>query len=121
MIALLKRGYNLKFMPAKISKRFGKSSVRPIADGLSTLVLIVRLISLFDPLRIMLPVSIFLFGLGVVYQLVSSIIYGVDIDDLTILLCLSGVLVFVLALVVDQISVLRRESPVRDRRKRDEK
>ena len=121
MIALLKRGYNLKFLPATVNKRFGKSSVRPISDGTSTLILIVRLIALFDPLRIMLPVSIFLFTLGAVYQIVSFIIYGLNIYDLTVLLCLSGVLVFVLALVVDQISALRRESTFRDHIDKDDK
>ena len=88
-------------------KRRGKSSVRQLRHGSQVLLLIVRLIALFSPLRIFLNVSLFLFGLGLVYQIEEIIRRGWHIVNGALLLIITSLLVFLFGLIADQISGLR--------------
>lgn len=109
LVALTQLGANIKYCSVTLEPRIGKSSVRQIRDGLQTLLLLMRLIILFNPMRILLPVGAGVFGLGVLYQLVGFVVYGPDISDTTTLLVVTGLIIFVLALMTDQISALRRD------------
>jgi glycosyltransferase involved in cell wall biosynthesis len=112
LVALLKLDYQVRFVPVTTEKRIGNSAVRQFRDGLQTLMLVLHLIVLFDPLRIILPVAAGLFGAGVIIQIITSISHGWDINQLTIILCISGLILFVMALIADQLSALRREMSV---------
>ena len=60
-LAMFKEGYNVAYLPIVVHPRTaGKSSVR-VADGFNTLLLIIRIIALFDPLKVFLPTSALLF------------------------------------------------------------
>ena len=109
LVALIKMGYLVRFAPIKVSRRLGKSTVRQIRDGFYTILLILRLITLFEPLRIMLPLGAGLFLLGSLYQTIGFFVYGWDILDTTVFLCLSGIIILTMGLVADQVSALRRE------------
>lgn len=108
-ITLLKQGYKIKYIPIKTKKREGKSSVKAIKDGIETIMLILRLITLFDPMRVYLPVSfICIFG-AFIYQIMNIISYGFHIVGGTIIAFLIGVLIFLFGLLADQVSSLRLE------------
>ena len=109
LVGLIKMGYVVHFAPVMVSRRLGKSTVRQMRDGFYTILLILRLITLFEPLRIMLPLSAGLILLGAAYQIISFFLYGWDIIDTTVLLCLSGVIILAMGLIADQVSALRRE------------
>jgi len=109
LIALIKMGYNVSLVPVTANQRIGKSTVHQVKDGFNTILLILRLITLFDPLRIMLPFSAFFFTVGVIYQLFSFAVYGFDLNKLTVLLWIFSIIIFLVALVADQIGALRRE------------
>jgi len=109
LIALIKMGYNVYLSPVTINRRIGNSSVHQVKDGLNTILLILRLITLFDPFRIMLPFSAFFFTVGLIYQLTSFAVYGFDLNKLTVLLWIFSIIIFLVALVADQIGALRRE------------
>jgi glycosyltransferase involved in cell wall biosynthesis len=51
-LAFLKEGYNIGYVPIVATPRVGKSAVNPISDGFNAVLLIVRIIALFDPLRV---------------------------------------------------------------------
>jgi len=109
-LALIKEGYEVGYIPIIASKRMGKSrsSVRPIRDGIQTLILIIRIITLFDPLKVFLPISVF-FGLfGGMYLIYGIIIYR-DIPDTAMSLILTGIVIFLVGILADQISNLRRQ------------
>ena len=109
LVALIKMGYLVRFAPVTVSQRLGKSTVRQVRDGFYTILLILRLITLFEPLRIMLPLGAGLFGLGSLYQVAFFFIIGWNIIDATVFLCLSGVIILAMGLIADQVSALRRE------------
>lgn len=105
-LAFLKGGFEIRYVPITTSKREGKSTVR-VKDGLNSLLLILRIVNLFSPLRLFLPISLVLLLVGIPFGL-HNIITG-DITDTTILLFLSSLLIFSVGLLADQMANIRRE------------
>lgn len=108
-LAFLKDGLNVNYAPIKINKRQGgKSLVRP-ADALRMFLLILRIILLFSPLRIFLPISFLLF-LGTLASLAYDVfLRPLNITEPTILLFISSLLTFFFGLLADQVAAIRRE------------
>src|SRR6476469_7668235 len=68
-LAFLKAGYNVQFVPIKARKGTGRSNTKIIRDGTRAVVIIMRMITLFAPMKIFLPISLVLFLLGLIYGL----------------------------------------------------
>jgi len=105
-VALLKDGYNINYVPIKVNKRQGKSTLR-FFDGFRVLLSIIRLIMIFSPLRIFIPASLSVLMVGGYLMVVDMI--NLNIQDITILVILAGMLIFFFGLIVDQIAHIRRE------------
>jgi glycosyltransferase involved in cell wall biosynthesis len=88
-------------------RKSGKSQVK-IKHGINTLLLIVRLIVIFDPLKFFLPVTGYSLLLGII-SIIASIFTSRTIGKNYIFFFLFGVLVFILGLLSEQISTLRKE------------
>jgi len=63
-LALISNNYRVKFTPISYNKRTGSSKIRPVRDTLNFLQLIIRMIVYFNPLKVFLPTSLFLFLAG---------------------------------------------------------
>jgi len=112
-MAFMNMGYSVEYLPIQVKKRVGKSTVKQLKHGSSTLLLILRLMVLFNPLRVFLPVSFFLIGLGTVYQIGFGIYTYVQKGKIVIfqgsmLLLVTGLLIFFFGLMTDQISEVRK-------------
>lgn len=99
----------VRWVPITTRKRIGKSSVRQLRDGFGTLLLMVRLVTLFEPLKIFLPASIALLLGGVASGVYDVLFYQSGLADTTVLLLITALLVFFFGLICDQISAVRRE------------
>ncbi|MFC2010277.1 glycosyltransferase family 2 protein [Chloroflexota bacterium] len=106
-LALIKESYNLKYIPIKTSERVGTSKIRLFRDGFRFIMLILRTIVLFDPMKVFLPVSAILFVVGFAYLLYGLILY-LNVSDTSILLIISSLIVFFFGLLADQISLMRK-------------
>jgi glycosyltransferase involved in cell wall biosynthesis len=108
-LAMFKDGYNVAYIPITVRPRMaGKSSVR-VADGFNTLLLIIRIIALFDPLKVFLPASALLFAAGVLYSVLDSLAFGrLNIAAGAVILFVSAVMVFMFGILADQVSAIRR-------------
>lgn len=110
-IAFMNMGFNVGYEPILVSKRVGKSTVKQIRHGSQTLMLILRLIVLFNPLKVFLPVSFAIFTCGLIYEVYAGILTHVDPPKLipgAFFMMLTGVMIFFFGLVVDQISEMRK-------------
>lgn len=109
-LALFKEGYNIAYVPITTTPRIGTSTVHPIRDGLNTLMLIIRIIALFDPLRVFAPTSAVLFLLGIAYWL-ADILWRqrLNIPSGAIILILASIIIFMFGILADQVSAIRRE------------
>jgi len=100
-------GYNIKFIPIKDRPRVGGvSKVTIIKDGMRFTGLILRMISLFNPLKIFLPISVSLLFFGFLWSLRSFLMLS-EISSLGTMIVLSGILVFIFGMLADQIAETR--------------
>jgi len=106
-MTLLNRGYNINFVPIEVNKRTGKSTVS-INSGFDTFILILRLAALFNPLRFFLPASMVIAAVGVIWGIPYALRgFGVSIGAL--LAIMTGIQLFFIGILCDQISQLRLE------------
>ena len=106
-LAFLKEGLSINYVPIEINKRQGgKSTVKP-SDGFRVFMLILRIIMLFSPLRIFLPVSLVLLAVGSIGLIIDIIL--LNISEGTIFVLIASMLIFFFGLIADQIASIRRE------------
>lgn len=108
-LAFIKAGYNVTFIPIEVQPRVGVSKIRLARDGARFLLILVKVITLFSPLRIFLPLSGGSLLLGLAYGLWQVFEKG-RIPNGAVLLLMFGVMVFLVGLVSEQISSLRAET-----------
>lgn len=106
-LALFTRGYDIRYVPIRVQKRIGKSTVS-LSTGLSTIILILRIAALFEPLRIFLPISFLTGAVGILWG-VPYLLSGRGISIGALLALVTALMVFFLGLLCDQISQLRLE------------
>ncbi len=107
-LVLLREGYDVNFVPIIVKRRIGKSTVRPIKDGLDTALLVVRLTTLLDPFRVFGPVSLVFFVFGIVWA-GRYLAQGLGLSALSLFMLFSSVMIFFFGLLADQVASLRRE------------
>jgi glycosyltransferase involved in cell wall biosynthesis len=107
-LAFIKAGYSVAFEPIKARQRTGQSKIRLARDGAKFLMIIFKIVTLFSPLRIFLPISIASFAVGAGY-LAWTIGTQRHVTNSSVLLILFAVVVFLVGLVSEQISALRFE------------
>jgi glycosyltransferase involved in cell wall biosynthesis len=108
-IAMLREDYDVEYSPITTEDRRGRaSSVNILKDGFYTLMLILRMIVLFSPLRFFLPLSMLLILAGVLYA-GFFVVTSMDIPDGSILAIVSGIIIFFFGILADQIAAIRRE------------
>ena len=107
-LAFIKAGYNVTFIPIEAQARVGHSKIRLSRDGMGFLMILLRVITIFSPLKIFLPISLAAFTLGAGYA-VYTIIDERHITNSSVLLITLAVIVFLVGLVSEQISAMRSE------------
>jgi glycosyltransferase involved in cell wall biosynthesis len=109
-LAFIKAGYSVKFEPVEAVARQGSSKIRLGPDGARFLLIVLKVITIFSPLKIFLPVSLATFALGAAYAL-WTIATQSHVTNSSVLLILMSVVFFLVGLVSEQISSLRFERP----------
>lgn len=105
-LAFLKAGYNVAFEPIQARMRVGKSKIKFARDGAKFFLILLKVVTIFSPLRVFVPVSLLAFVLGVTYG-VWTVIQDSRIPNGAVLLLMFSVVVFLVGLVSEQISTLR--------------
>lgn len=107
-LAFIKAGYNVGFEPIEARQRVGTSKIKFASDGAKFLMIIFKIVTLFSPLRVFLPISAASFVLGCAYAIWTIAMHS-KIPNGAVLLILFAVVVFLVGLVSEQISALRFE------------
>jgi glycosyltransferase involved in cell wall biosynthesis len=111
-LAFIKAGYNVTFEPIEARQRVGRSKIRFARDGVKFFLILLKVITIFSPLRIFVPISAGSFVLGAVYGAYTAAVHG-RIPNGAVLLILFAVVVFLVGLVSEQISSLRVDGSAR--------
>jgi glycosyltransferase involved in cell wall biosynthesis len=102
-LAFFKSGYDIKYVPIHTIGRTGTSKIKPFRDGFRFIMLIIRTIVLFDPLKVFLPASVLLFAASILYFLFTF----PNISDASLMFAVAGIMIFFFGLLADQIASLR--------------
>jgi len=108
-LAFLKEGYTIGTIPIVVEERVGRASnVKFFKDGGKTIMLILRIIMLFNPLKIFLPSSLIIILAGFSFGLYGYLMTE-RFSNGAIVLTILGMFLFFIGLVADQISILNRK------------
>ncbi len=107
-LSFVRAGYNVCFEPVSARQREGHSKVRLARDGVKFFLILLRVMTIFSPMRIFLPVSGAALVLGIAYGVWTAFTRG-RIPNGAVLLIMFSVIVFLVGLVSEQISALRRQ------------
>jgi glycosyltransferase involved in cell wall biosynthesis len=107
-LAFFKEGYTIGTLPIEVKERVGRrSNVKMVKDGSKTMLLLFRVIMLFNPLKIFFPVSIVTSLLGFGWG-VFGFILAKRFPNTALILVILGMFIFFIGLIADQIALLNR-------------
>lgn len=105
-MAFFRAGYRVGYLPIKASRRLGRGShIKPLRDGMRFLLIIFKIATLYSPLKIFLPISAAFFLLGLAHY-VQTFLASHTFTNMSALLFVTSMLVFLIGLVSEQITTL---------------
>ena len=107
-LAFMKAGHSVRFEPVDAAQRQGISKIRLGSDGIGFFLILLKVITIYSPLRIFLPVSVAAFLIGALYA-IWTIATQSHVTNSSVLLIVLSVVIFLVGLVSEQISSLRFE------------
>jgi glycosyltransferase involved in cell wall biosynthesis len=108
-LGVLRTGRSLKYIPIRArTRRSGKSGIRIFRDGARFFMIIIRICTLYSPMRVFLPVSLTLALLGLINYAFTFFTQG-RFTNMSALLLINSVMIFMMSLISEQICQLRFE------------
>ena len=112
-LSLIRSGHSVTFIPIVAKKREGKSKMKLLKDGVRFLLIMLKIVTLYSPFRVFLPVSVGFFGIGVAYYIYTFITTH-RFTNMSALLTSNGIIIFMMALIAEQIAQLRLDKTEED-------
>jgi glycosyltransferase involved in cell wall biosynthesis len=114
-LGVLRGGMSVKYVPIKMRKRkTGKSNLKIVHDGVRFFMIITKICTLYSPMRVFLPVSFLMFMLGVINYLYTFIMRS-RFTNMSVFLFVTGIIIFMMSLISEQICQMRFERRATDR------
>lgn len=104
-MAFFRSGFPVAYVPIHAGKREGVSHIKILKDGTRFFIIILKIGALFSPMRLFLPVSSGIFITGLSYYIYTYITIG-RFTNMSALLLLSSLIIFLIGIVSEQISSL---------------
>ncbi len=108
-LALFRAGHSVAYLPCEVHPRTGMSKINLIADGIRFLLIMMKIATLFNPLRIFLPPSFTCFLIAIGHAIYKIAIRNEQYTGFTIMFFITGVMIFLMGLIAEQIAQLRLE------------
>ncbi len=106
-LGVLRTGRSVKYIPINVlNRKTGESKINIFKDGVRFLMIIIKICTLYSPLRVFLPVSFGLFVIGLSYYLFTYVYYG-RFPNMSLLLFTTSIIIFMMGLVSEQICQMR--------------
>ena len=112
-LSMMRAGYSVKYIPIETEQRVGESKIRIFSDGPKFLLVIMKICMLFSPLKIFLPVSSFLFLMGISYYGYTFFVEH-RFTNMSMLLFSTSMIVFMMGLIAEQGAQIRSERAEQD-------
>ena len=102
-LAFLSNAHEVQYVPIEYSQRAGKSKFKFVRDAYRYILQVLRMVMYFNPLKVLMPVALFLLGLGIVKGIYDMVVHPLLFAVNTVLIFVTGVLIASLALLADLI------------------
>ncbi|WP_084592643.1 glycosyltransferase family 2 protein [Pseudohaliea rubra] len=107
-MAFFRAGYSVGFVPIRAGRRLGKSHISFWRDGIRFFLIIFKIGTLYSPLKVYFPVSVLMTSLGVLnYAFYALSANSLRFSNMSTLLMLVGIIVFLMGLLSEQITNLQ--------------
>ncbi len=104
-MSFFRAGFAVAYLPIHAPKRIGKSHIHIFRDGFRFMLIIFKIGTLYSPLKLFLPISLSFFATGLGYYLYTFFVMH-RFTNMSALLFVTSVLVFLIGLVSEQITAL---------------
>ncbi len=104
-MSFFRAGFGVAYVPVAMPPRIGKSHIRPLHDGVRFILIIIKIGTLYSPLKLFLPVSAAFFMTGFGYYL-YTFLTSHRFTNMSALLFIAAILTFLIGVVSEQISAL---------------
>lgn len=104
-MAFFRAGYSVSYVPIDVEKRVGKSHINVFRDGVRFLLIIFKIGTLYSPIKIFFPVSLFFFVNALAYYAYTFAVDG-RFTNMGVLLFVTSILVFLMGLISEQVTML---------------
>jgi len=105
-LSYLHSGRSICYVPIQAAKRTGKSKIRPLSDGFQFLLIIIKITTLYSPMLVFLPISLFFMLMGLFNYCYTYVLIH-RFTNMSALLLITSVMIFMLGLISEQITQLR--------------
>lgn len=115
-MAFFRAGYSVGFVPITVRARLGKSShINLLRDGIRFLLIIFKIGTLYSPLKVYFPIAVFMVGLGMLNYALAAVATGsFRFTNMSTLLVLAGIIVFLMGLLSEQLTNLQYKETEHD-------
>ena len=102
-LAFLCNQHPVQYLPIDYAKRAGTSKFHFTKDAYRYILQVLRMIMYFNPLRVLMPVALWLLGIGVVKAIVDQVRQPFYLPSNTVLIFVTGMMIGSMALLADLI------------------
>ena len=102
-MSFLSNQHRVDYLPIDYAKRAGRSKFHFVRDAYRYILQVLRMVMYFNPIKVLMPLSLTLFGVGAIKAIVDIIRYDFRISTNAILLIVTGLIVASMALLADLI------------------
>jgi glycosyltransferase involved in cell wall biosynthesis len=102
-MSFLSNQHPVDYLPIDYAKRAGRSKFHFAKDAYRYILQVLRMVMYFNPIKVLMPLALWLTGLGAVKAVVDVVRYQFHIATSTLLLIMSGLIIGAMALLADLI------------------
>jgi polyisoprenyl-phosphate glycosyltransferase len=102
-MSFLANQHAVDYLPITYAKRSGTSKFHFVRDAYRYILQVLRMVMYFNPIKVLMPLSLWLLGIGVVKTVIDLVRIPLRVATSTLLLLLSSLIIGAIALLADLI------------------
>jgi len=103
-MAFLSNQHAVDYLAIDYAKRSGTSKFHPLHDAYRYILQVLRMVMYFNPIKVLMPLALWLFGLGALKAVIDLIHYHLRLTTNALLLLITGLIIAAVALLADLIA-----------------
>ncbi|MEV5746828.1 glycosyltransferase family 2 protein [Actinoallomurus sp. NPDC052308] len=102
-LAFMSNQHDIRYVPIDYFKRSGSSKFHFVHDAYRYILQVLRMVMYFNPLKVLMPLALWLLGLGVAKGILDMVLHPLRFAINTVLIFVTGLIIASMALLADLI------------------